>query len=58
MNLDFAKQPVFYDIKISKENCKLKLEKRWYKLKIIKENNITKVMKKYIDADNSLVKSK
>ena len=58
MNSVFVKQPIFYDIKISKENNKLKLEKRWYKLKVIKKNNINEVIKKYIDADLIRVKVK
>ena len=58
MNSVFVKQPIFYDIKISRENHKLKLEKRWYKLKVIKKNNINEVIKKYIDADLTRAKVK
>ena len=43
-----------YDIKIKKENGKIKLERRYYKLQITKDG----VRKKYVDADNTLVKVK
>lgn len=43
-----------YDIKIKKENGRIKLERKYYTLQITKDG----VRKKYIDADDALIKVK